>query len=221
MKHKTLPKINQPGHIHFATTKIFEKNPFFLDCNCCDILLENIDSYRNEMDYKIFGYVIMPDHLHILIWFDVKEEQDEPSKQREGRPVATREAHDGVALGLPQSELAATRVGSGLLRTESINYKKITSKNAPLNISKIMHRIKGKTATDIRKELNINFKWQKGFYDFNIYTHKKFLEKLNYVHNNPYKDNRIKDPENYPYSSLRFLETGEGVLRIDKVDLYL
>ena len=84
-----------------------------------------------------------------------------------------------------------------------------------------MHRIKGKTATDIRTELNINFKWQKGFYDFNIYTHKKFLEKLNYVHNNPYKDNRIKDPENYPYSSLRFLETGEGVLRIDKVDLYL
>ena len=138
MKHKTLPKINQPRHIHFVTTKTFEKNPFFLDYNCCDVLLENIDSYRNELDYKIFGYVIMPDHLHILIWFDVKEQQDKPVPTPDG-------------------------VGSGLLRTESINYKNITSKNAPLNISKIMHRIKGKTATDIRTELNINFKWQKGF----------------------------------------------------------
>ena len=199
MKHKNLSKINQPGHIHFATTKTFEKNPFFLDCNCCDILLENIDSYRNELDYKIFGYVIMPDHLHILIWFDVNDE-----------PVPTPGGADsGLSrtINLQQNKSVATPgtsnwVALGLSRTESIKQKNITSKNAPLNISKIMHRIKGKTATDIRKELNINFKWQKGFYDFNIYTHKKFLEKLNYVHNNPHKDNRIKNPENYPYSSL-------------------
>ncbi len=206
MEHKTLPKINQPGHIHFATTKTFEKNPFFLDCNCCDILLENIDSYRNELDYKIFGYVIMPDHLHILIWFDIKEEQDEPAS-----------THIGV--GSSQNESTASRVGSGSSRTESINYKNITSKNAPLNISKIMHRIKGKTATDIIKELNINFTWQKGFYDFNIYTYKKFLEKLKYMHNNPYKDKRIPNPDAYPYSSMIFLETGKGVFKIDEIDL--
>lgn len=29
--------------------------------------------------------------------------------------------------------------------------------------------------------------WQPGFYDFNIYSQGKLLEKLDYVHNNPVK----------------------------------
>ncbi len=85
------------------------------------------------------------------------------------------------------------------------NYNNLLSKDAPLNISKIMHRIKGRTAIEIRNELHINFKWQQYFYDFNIYTRKKYLEKLNYIHNNQYRDKSILTLDTYPYSSMTFL----------------
>jgi len=231
-EYKILPRYNVDS-IHFVTTKTFEKKPFFLDHKCCDILIENMDAYRDELLYKIFAYVIMPDHLHILIWFDVnKMIGDELSKRDE--PVSTRiQSTNGVGsglsrtesnptpgrvvLGLPQikSNQSPDRVNLGLSQTDpNVN---ITSKSAPLSISKIMHRIKGKTATDIRKMLNIDFKWQAKFYDFNIISEKKLIEKMNYIHKNPFKDNRINNSDKYPYCSRLYLESGEGIFRVDRI----
>ena len=260
--YKKLPRYNVDS-IHFVTAKTFQKKPFFLDCKCCDILIENMDAYRDELLYKIFAYVIMPDHLHILIWFDVNEMIGDGLSKRD-KPVSTHiptskrvalsssqiesnSTHSRVALGLPQIESNSVvpkrdkpvsthiptpnGVGSGSPRTESnptpgrvglglsqtapnVN---ITSKSAPLSISKIMHRIKGKTATDIRKMLNIDFKWQPKFYDFNIISMKKLIEKMDYIHNNPFKDKRIKNPDKYPYSSRSYLESGEGIFRVDRI----
>lgn len=157
----------------------------------------------------------MPDHFHGLFWFEVEELEMKASNQ------------DGVGSGLPrtcnsvllkwQDKPAVTREKTVVEYSEN-NYN-LLSKDTPLNISKIIHRIKGKTAVDIKKELQINFKWQKCFYDFNIYTQEKYLEKLNYIHNNQYKDTRIQDPDAYPYSSMKFLETGNGALKIDEIDL--
>lgn len=178
----------------------------------------------------------MPDHVHFLIWFEVDEEnefdeQDKPTSTLSCENNLRREKFaillNGVGSGLPRTD------NSEILRRQDIsastpemrerklfkNQYSLLSKEAPLNISKIIHRIKGKTAVDIKKELQINFKWQKNFYDFNIYTRKKYLEKLNYIHNNQYKDTRILNPDYYPYSSIIFLETGNGALKIDEIDL--
>jgi len=43
--------------------------------------------------------------------------------------------------------------------------------------------------------------WQKGFYDSNIYSEEKFIEKLNTIHNNPITAGLCENPENYPWSS--------------------
>ncbi|MFO8100645.1 MAG: hypothetical protein R6U37_00535 [Dehalococcoidia bacterium] len=43
--------------------------------------------------------------------------------------------------------------------------------------------------------------WQKGFYDFNIYTESKFREKLDYMHSNPVKAGIVKHPADYHWSS--------------------
>ena len=62
--------------------------------------------------------------------------------------------------------------------------------------------------------------WQKGAYDFNILTDEKLEEKINYIHQNPYKDSRIKNPETYPFSSERFyLYEEEGPLKIDGLEV--
>jgi len=53
--------------------------------------------------------------------------------------------------------------------------------------------------------------WQPGFYDFNIYTEAKLLEKLEYMHSNPVRAGLSADPAAYPWSSCRGSRS-EGVL---------
>ena len=43
--------------------------------------------------------------------------------------------------------------------------------------------------------------WQWGGYDLNIWSEKKRLEKLNYMHNNPVKRGLVKTPGDWPWSS--------------------
>lgn len=55
----------------------------------------------------------------------------------------------------------------------------------------------------------------KGYYDFNIQEEEKFFEKLEYIHNNPFKTEMINDAISYPFSSREYYETGNGLLAID------
>ncbi len=58
--------------------------------------------------------------------------------------------------------------------------------------------------------------WQAHYYDFNISSHQKFVEKLRYIHRNPVKRGLALTPEHYPWSSFRHYVTGErGVVEIE------
>ena len=46
--------------------------------------------------------------------------------------------------------------------------------------------------------------WQRRFYDLNVWTEKKRLEKLNYMHGNPVKCGLVMSPDQWPRSSFRF-----------------
>ena len=52
--------------------------------------------------------------------------------------------------------------------------------------------------------------WERNSLSINLYTEKVFLQKLNYLHNNPVASKwKLADlPENYKYSSALFYETG-------------
>ena len=50
--------------------------------------------------------------------------------------------------------------------------------------------------------------WQAGYYDYNLYSDHKTLEKLRYIHNNPVKAGLVKNPCDWLYSSARFYEQG-------------
>jgi len=51
--------------------------------------------------------------------------------------------------------------------------------------------------------------WQARFYDFNVWTTKKRVEKLRYVHRNPVKRGLVSTPEQWRWSSYRFYFLGE------------
>jgi putative transposase len=62
--------------------------------------------------------------------------------------------------------------------------------------------------------------WQARFYDFNVWTEKKRIEKLRYIHRNPVERGLVDSPEQYRWSSFRWYLLGEvGPVRINDTDI--
>ena len=58
--------------------------------------------------------------------------------------------------------------------------------------------------------------WQHRYYDFNVFSDKKRVEKLRYVHRNPVARGLVTRPEEWGWSSFRYYQTGfRGVVGIE------
>jgi len=51
--------------------------------------------------------------------------------------------------------------------------------------------------------------WQARYYDFNVWSERKRVEKLRYLHRNPVKRGLVERPEDWRWSSFRHYLTGE------------
>jgi len=51
--------------------------------------------------------------------------------------------------------------------------------------------------------------WQPRYYDFNVWSERKRVEKLRYMHRNPVKRGLCERPEDWKWSSFRHYATGE------------
>src|ERR1700761_1242663 len=59
--------------------------------------------------------------------------------------------------------------------------------------------------------------WQARYYDFNVFTFSKRIEKLDYMHWNPVKRGMVEKPEDGPWSSCRYYQTGaQGRVKISR-----
>ena len=62
--------------------------------------------------------------------------------------------------------------------------------------------------------------WQTRFYDFNVWTEKKRIEKLCYIHRNPVKRGLVDSPEQWLWSSYRWYLSGEkGPVKVNDTDI--
>src|SRR6185312_14462143 len=58
--------------------------------------------------------------------------------------------------------------------------------------------------------------WQKRFYDFNVWSERKRVEKLRYMHCNPVKRGLVAKPDQWKWSSFRSYMYGErGLVRVN------
>ena len=58
--------------------------------------------------------------------------------------------------------------------------------------------------------------WQRRYYDFNVFSERKQVEKLRYLHRNPVTRGLVGSPEEWPWSSFRHWLTGErGTVEIE------
>jgi putative transposase len=58
--------------------------------------------------------------------------------------------------------------------------------------------------------------WQRRYYDFNVWSEKKFVEKVRYIHRNPVRRGLVEQPDQWRWSSFRQYAYGEdGVVEIE------
>ena len=60
--------------------------------------------------------------------------------------------------------------------------------------------------------------WQPRFYDFNVFTDEKRIEKRRYIHRNPFTRGLVQHPAEWQWSSYRHWACGEcGIVKVDSV----
>jgi REP element-mobilizing transposase RayT len=189
-----LPKFDIPGHAHFVTANINQSISLFVVHDFCRILLDNVEFYRREHNFKLLGYVIILDHLHALVY----PQQDVPIR----KILQNIEGYTAKQIleRLRERPTGWNDLGGLIVPPERLKMACQTP------AQRCLRNLRVPTLTDMqvikpRTKGQKHQVWQEGFYDFNVYTEEKLREKLNYMHNNPVAWGLVDDPGDYLYSS--------------------
>lgn len=122
---KPLPKHDFGAH--FLTAKTFENTPYFRNSTCARIFCEELEAARATYGFHILAFVVMPDHIHLLLWWDTGVAISKIAWAVKGRAARRIVAHlkglvdvnsrvaDGHAAGHPQGHPEDEgRVGGGI-----------------------------------------------------------------------------------------------------------
>ena len=172
------------NHAHYLTENVYRRARIFDSDRFKLKFTETLDDLREELGFRIFGYVVMPEHCHLLIWpgelagpAHIMQKLSERTANFILRALRSNLGHPWCRRMLARFVLpSAVR-------------------------SHAHHRV-----------------WQRGGYDMNIWSRKKLLEKLNYMHNNPVRRRLVSEPGEWPWSSWRFYyREDSSILRMDPV----
>ena len=75
--------------LHFITFSCYRRQPFLSLPSVRDTVLQVLEETRRKYDFVIVGYVIMPEHVHLLM---NEPEIGDPSVAMAGAPSSRREA---------------------------------------------------------------------------------------------------------------------------------
>jgi REP element-mobilizing transposase RayT len=176
-------RIYIPNQTYFITFTILGWKKIFVDKQTIDLVYKWFDYIKNKYGNEIEGYVIMPNHLHVLM------------KTSSGSPKP-------AILIMNAKRFMAYEIVKYLEKTgqrELLDYFRSHARGAD--------RAKHKIFTD-RYDSQI------------IQSLKFFLQKLNYIHNNPCQEKwqLAKSPEKYLYSSAANYTSGKGFYEIKLVN---
>ncbi|WP_237226386.1 REP-associated tyrosine transposase [Rubinisphaera sp. JC750] len=65
---KQCRRYNDRGHAHFLTFSCFNRQPFLSKDRSREWMLEAMATARDRHDFHLWAYVIMPEHVHLLLW---------------------------------------------------------------------------------------------------------------------------------------------------------
>jgi len=58
---------NDPGHAHELTFSCFRKFRFLSKERTCEWLADAIEAAREELQFNLWAFVVMPDHVHLIV----------------------------------------------------------------------------------------------------------------------------------------------------------
>jgi len=164
------------GDLHFITCTCYRRLPFLASAHSRSVFVKILGEVRERFGFRLAGYVVMPNHIHLLI----------------GEP----------ARGTPSTVMQVLK-------------------------QRVSRRLRGKKRRTADTQLRLAFGerdalprqfWQRRFHDFNVWSQKKRIEKLGYMHFNPVKRRLVSDPNHWTWSSWsHYAQTGEGLVRIDGI----
>ncbi|MCX5675696.1 MAG: transposase [Planctomycetota bacterium] len=73
---KRCKRYDVPGHAHYLTFSCYQRRPLLLEEPPRRWLMESLVAARSKIAFDLWAYVIMPEHVHLLVW------------PREGTPVS-------------------------------------------------------------------------------------------------------------------------------------
>ncbi|MGB6387821.1 MAG: transposase [Terriglobales bacterium] len=154
------------GYLHFITTSCYQRRALLGNRQNRDLFLEVLEQVRRRYHFVVVGYVVMPEHVHLLFG---EPERDNPS-------MVMQALKQGFARRLLRKLRSQADLGQGHLWSEALDAGHI---------------------------------WQRRFYDFVVFSEKKRIEKLRYMHHNPVKRGLALEPEQWAWSSFRHYANGE------------
>ena len=176
--------------LHFLTFSCHQRRPFFTNEAHRDLFLKILDRVRRRYRLVVLGYVVMPEHVHLLV--------SEPQ----------RETLSTVIQALKVGFVRSLRCAGG----RSVVASAPRSRKSGETWGTPVHHPSGPTVP--------NQFWQARFHDFNVWTEKKRIEKLRYIHRNPVARGLVGSPEQWRWSSFRWYLCGEvGPVRINDTEI--
>lgn len=64
---KRLTRIYGQSHLHFITFSCYRRMPLLDSGDSRDLFTKLLDQVRNRFKFALVGYVVMPEHIHLLI----------------------------------------------------------------------------------------------------------------------------------------------------------
>jgi putative transposase len=55
------------GYMHFITTSCYQRRPLLGNALSRDLFLEVLEQVRRRYHFVVVGYVVMPEHVHLLV----------------------------------------------------------------------------------------------------------------------------------------------------------
>jgi len=165
-----------PGQLQFITTSTYRKAKLFQRERFRRDFVEVLDQVRGKLGFLLMGWVLIPEHFHLLI-------KPEPAE-------STREILKELKQQTAFRILTALRDN----RLYPWYHRTLSRLRLPSTVhDESRHRV-----------------WQRRFYPFNVYSQRKRLKELDYMHNNPVKQGLVSSPHQWPWSSrwprlIRFL----------------
>ena len=60
-------RVFDPGQLQFITSSTYRRSPVFDSPRCCTAFVDVLDGLRSQFGFRLLGWVLMPDHFHLLI----------------------------------------------------------------------------------------------------------------------------------------------------------